>query len=193
MDEKDAPGHGSAPRFRRANGFDADAITAVVNDAHAGGAPSWTHEADLFAGDRIERAEILDLLASKEVAFLVADVAGNIGGCVYLRKAPERLAYIGLLAVHPGLQGAGLGKRLVAQAEAFARNEWLCVATTMTVITRHRPELAAFYVGLGYVRTGRFQALERKGAVERAKVPGLQLEWLEKALDPSDQERRDHA
>ena len=62
------------------------------------------------------------------------------------------------------------------------REEWDGLAIRMTVITQHRPELAAFYERRGYSRTGRFKSFDRLQAKTGMKVPGLTLEWMEKSL-----------
>ncbi|HET6793553.1 MAG TPA: GNAT family N-acetyltransferase, partial [Acidimicrobiales bacterium] len=61
--------------------------------------------------------------------------------------------HVGMVAVSPGLQGAGLGRALLAEAESRARRRWAPATLTMTVIAR-RQELIAWYRRLGYLPTG---------------------------------------
>lgn len=64
-----------------------------------------------------------------------------------------KAAYFGMFAVRPELQGAGLGKVIIAEAEHTAREEWGVGEMHMTVISvRH--ELIAWYERRGYRRTG---------------------------------------
>jgi GNAT superfamily N-acetyltransferase len=58
-----------------------------------------------------------------------------------------------MFAVRPTLQGDGLGKKVLAEAERFARDEWHAGEMHMTVISA-REELIAWYVRRGYARTG---------------------------------------
>jgi ribosomal protein S18 acetylase RimI-like enzyme len=58
-----------------------------------------------------------------------------------------------MFSVRPDLQGSGVGKRLLAEAERIARDEWRLPVMRMTVIDI-RDELIAFYERRGYRRTG---------------------------------------
>ncbi|MGJ5094352.1 GNAT family N-acetyltransferase [Bradyrhizobium oligotrophicum] len=59
-------------------------------------------------------------------ALLLAEHAGELAGCVFVRPKGEAL-YIGKLAVRPDLQGAGIGRQLVRAA----RDEALRLGLTM--------------------------------------------------------------
>jgi len=60
-----------------------------------------------------------------------------------------------MFSVSPQLQGGGVGKAVMAEAERIAR-EWGAEEIRMTVI-RQREDLIAFYERRGFVRTGRFE------------------------------------
>ena len=107
---------------------------------------------------------------------------GKILASVQLEKHSEG-AYLGMLAVNPVLQNQGIGKRLMAEAEAIAKRQWAAQKMLMTVINL-RYDVIAFYQRHGYARTGRtvpFPTSEKYGI---QKVPGLMLEYLEKRIDP---------
>ena len=107
---------------------------------------------------------------------------GKILASVHLEKHSEG-AYLGMLAVNPALQNQGIGKRLMAEAEAIAKRQWAAEKMLMTVINL-RYDVIAFYQRHGYARTGRttpFPTSEKYGI---QKVPGLMLEYLEKRLEP---------
>ena len=74
-------------------------------------------------------------------------------GCVQVTDKGEALAYLGMLSVDPDLQGAGLGRRLIASAESEARNRFGADRMEMTVIAQRR-ELIDWYVRCGYQLTG---------------------------------------
>jgi ribosomal protein S18 acetylase RimI-like enzyme len=61
-----------------------------------------------------------------------------------------------MFAVDPVAQGSGLGKRVLAEAERLAREEWGCRSMHMTVIVQ-RDELIGWYQRRGYRRTGQFK------------------------------------
>ena len=84
-------------------------------------------------------------------ALLLAERDGDLVGCVFCRPQGDAL-YIGKLAVRPGLQGAGIGRRLMRAAEAEARNRGLGYIELQT-----RIELTgnhATFARLGFVKTG---------------------------------------
>ena len=85
------------------------------------------------------------------VIFKYVDDDGVIGGCIYLQLQGDKL-YFGMLSVLPSLQGAGVGKKLMAAATDHAR-QYGCSAIRITVISvRH--ELIAWYERHGFRRTG---------------------------------------
>lgn len=130
-------------RLRLAIPGDAAAIAALVNVAY--------RVEDFFkVGDRTDVAEIEQLLATD--AFIVADMeAGGLGGTVYVRSTPPR-GYFGMLSVHPEIQGAGLGRKLIAAAEQYC-SERGCAEMDLSVVNL-RTELPAFYGHLGYSLSG---------------------------------------
>jgi len=72
--------------------------------------------------------------------------------CVVLTPKPDGL-YLGKLAVEPDLQGQGLGRQMVAFAEARARALGLPqveLETRVELTENHR-----FYLSLGYAEAGR--------------------------------------
>jgi GNAT superfamily N-acetyltransferase len=172
-----------APLFRWAVATDVPAIVAIVNAANSGdgGTAGWTNEAHLFHGNRTDEAEIAQLLAVPGAMFVLSLGVGQVIACAYL-KVTGRDAYLGLLSVHPRRQGRGLGSELIAECERIALEELGCERLRITVITSHRPEVAAFYERRGFVRTGEYKEFERKQALAGKKVDGLRLEWMEKML-----------
>lgn len=83
--------------------------------------------------------------------FLVAEEDGALAGCVYVELHSDH-SYLGLLSVEPALQKAGLGRRLTAAAEEFAR-EMGSHRMELTVV-HLRTELPPFYEKLGYAVVG---------------------------------------
>lgn len=170
--------------LRAAQVGEAPAIAAVVNAATANeGGGGWTHESALFEGARTDADEIRELFAVPGARFLVRTHGGTIVASAYLKPLPDAAAaYLGLLSVRPDMQGLGIASDLIGEGERIARDEWRRSLMLITVITTHRPELAAFYVRRGYRRTGRFKpSFDRKQVL---LVEGLRPEWMEKLLAP---------
>ncbi|MBV8114741.1 MAG: GNAT family N-acetyltransferase [Silvibacterium sp.] len=83
--------------------------------------------------------------------FLVLEEEGRLIACVYIERDGDR-AYLGLLSVDPSQQRRGLGRRLTAAAEEFAR-EMGSRFMDLTVVNL-RTELLPIYKKLGYRITG---------------------------------------
>lgn len=146
---------------------------AYRGDAARGG---WTHEADLLEGERTDRATLEAILAAPGERLLVAEAGGAMLGCVQITDKGDGTAYLGLLCVDPLRQAGGLGKRLMAEAEAQARALFGVARIEMTVIDS-RAELIAFYERRGYRVTGETRPFPV--AVE----PPLRFAVLVKPLD----------
>ena len=114
----------------------------------------------VVVGDE-RRATLRDVAAKRAIAtVLVAEVDGNVVGTVAIFKpgAPSSEAWIKgaadlrHLAVDPSMQGKGLARPLLEEAERIAREEWKAPAICLHV--RHGNEgVARLYMSRGYVRT----------------------------------------
>ncbi len=142
------------PPFRAATIDDVPALVALVTSAYRGEASrkGWTTEADFLDGERIDPDVLRADIERARSRVLLAEQDGRLLACVHI--ADEGGAgYLGMFSVLPERQGAGLGKRLMAEAERVVREEWRLPAMRMTVIDL-REELIAFYERRGYRRTG---------------------------------------
>jgi len=130
---------------RRAGVADAPALAQLVNQAYA-------VEAFFVDGDRTAAAELAQMLTTG--TFLVldrADASDGLAAAVYVTVTGEQ-GYFGMLAVGAGLQGQGIGKRMVRIAEALAEAAG-CTRMTMKIVNL-REELGRWYRSLGYRETG---------------------------------------
>lgn len=141
--------------FRLARPGDAAALQPLVHRAYRGDSArgGWTHEADLLDGQRIDAADLESLIADPTQVVVVAEASGAAVGCVQVSNRGEGLAYLGMLTVDPALQGAGLGRALIDQAERVAKDRFGAKRIEMTVIVQ-RTELIDWYVRRGYALTG---------------------------------------
>ncbi|MEG3180149.1 GNAT family N-acetyltransferase [Sphingomonas sp. LT1P40] len=140
--------------IRPATSVDLPVLHPVVERAYRGEAArgGWTHEADLITGERTDIETLASLLDGPS-RLLIALEDEAILGCVNVAHKGDGLAYLGLLCVDPQLQASGIGKRLIAAAEATARTDFAADRIEMTVIDR-RVELIAWYVRHGYQPSG---------------------------------------
>jgi GNAT superfamily N-acetyltransferase len=104
-------------------------------------------------GDRTDAAGVLERMRRPAAEFLVVDAGepGRLAAVVYLEQRGER-GYFGMLSVDPTVQRRGLGRRLVAAAEARCRERG-CVALDLDVVDL-RLELPAYYAALGFQPAG---------------------------------------
>ncbi|HTV21560.1 MAG TPA: GNAT family N-acetyltransferase [Polyangiaceae bacterium] len=140
--------------FGLARPADAGDVVALVESAYRG-EPSragWTTEADLLDGQRTDREEVDALILDPTVAIVLARRHGELVGSVAVRIDDERVAHIGMFAIRPTLQGAGIGRGLLGEAERVARERGAREAE-MTVIEQ-RIELLEWYARRGYLPTG---------------------------------------
>jgi ribosomal protein S18 acetylase RimI-like enzyme len=166
--------------FRRATVEDAQAITELVNSAYRGetSRQGWTTEADLLDGMRTTPQEIQQLITAHDSFLLLCHRDAVLAGSVLVEKQGKQ-AYIGMFVVRPDIQGEGIGKHLLKEAETLARKDWDVNSFIMIVITS-RHELIAFYERRGYRRTGEFSEFPVNPALWTPKVSGLKMERLEK-------------
>ena len=143
------------PQLRPATNADLDALHALVERAYRGDSArrGWSHEADLLGGQRTDRNSLADSLRDPRQLLLIMLEQGALIASVTLTDKGSGLAYLGMLAVDPTRQATGIGRTMLAEAEAIARDQMGIVTMEMTVIAG-RAELVAWYQRRGYVLTG---------------------------------------
>ena len=149
-----SPAHGRAlsPSVRRAQPADLAALRRLINAAYA-------VERFFVDGERIDGAE-LGALAERG-HFLVLDASTphllgapkDIAAAIHVRIDDDgRSGAISLLSVAPEWQGHGLGRRLVAVAEALC-TALGCVSVQLQIVNL-RQELGPWYRSQGYRDVG---------------------------------------
>ena len=142
--------------FGSAGPDDVEVVVELVQRAYRGDSSreGWTTEADLLEGQRVDRQMILDLLDDPEAVVLTARSGGRLVACCELRHLADHDAgYLGMFAVEPSIQGGGLGRRVLGEAERRAAQTWGVTTMRMTVLdVRH--ELLDWYERRGYRPTG---------------------------------------
>ncbi|MBT2456711.1 GNAT family N-acetyltransferase [Streptomyces sp. ISL-86] len=175
--------HPTALSFRNAVEADIPELVELVESAYRGDASrtGWTTEADYLEGQRTDADGVRQVISTPDSVLLVVERAGELIACCQLEHRGDH-AYFGMFAVRPGLQGGGLGKEILAEAERRARTTWDAKEMRMTVVNV-REELIAYYVRRGYRRTGELSPFPYGD--ERFGVPlrdDLAFELLVKSL-----------
>ncbi|SCB38715.1 Acetyltransferase (GNAT) family protein [Rhizobium hainanense] len=106
--------------------------------------------------------------ALNEIAYAALD-GEQLVGCIFCRPEAESL-YVGKLAVLPAAQGKGIGKRLLALAEATARDlglKDLRLETRIELIDNH-----ATFTAWGFRKTteNRHAGFDRTTSIEMRKA-----------------------
>lgn len=140
--------------FRPATPLDLADLATFVNRAYRGDSArqGWTHEADLLDGTRVDESLLAEQVETPGVTLMLALDNAKLVGCYHFEERSDGSAYVGMVTVDPGLQGAGLGKQLLADAEQRARAAG-AKELKLSVI-EDRQELIAYYERREFVVTG---------------------------------------
>lgn len=109
--------------------------------------------------------------ARAEVAFMVRH-GDELLGCLFCRPEPPASLYVGKLCVSPKAQGKGIGKLLLQQAEALARElvlPALRLETRIELLSNH-----AKFAAWGFVKTAEnaHAGYDRTTSIEMTKLLG---------------------
>ncbi|MDQ1012346.1 ribosomal protein S18 acetylase RimI-like enzyme [Streptomyces sp. V4I23] len=157
--------------YRDAVADDVPVLVPLIESAYRGESSrtGWTTEADLLHGQRTDPEGVLAVIRAPGSRLMVVERDGEPLACCQLEHRGDA-AYFGMFAVRPDLQGGGLGRRVIAEAERSARETWGVREMHMTVISL-REELIAWYERRGYRRTGQLSPFpygdERFGIPQR--------------------------
>lgn len=182
--------------LRQAEAKDIDALKRLLDRCYRQ-AEGWTNEADLVGGIRTTQAELASVVADpKHYIFIYPKTdtgnrdgaeTGELLGCIavdmHTNVPSSNNAYIGMFAVHPDLQGQGVGHVILQAVETFANRHLTSknqpYRLTMSILS-HRPELLAYYQRRGYQLTGVTMPFPEDGNNGQPKRKDLQLLELEK-------------
>ncbi|PVX31072.1 GNAT family N-acetyltransferase [Sphingomonas pokkalii] len=141
--------------IRPATLADLPGLHAVIERAYRGETArrGWTHEADLIETPRTNLQTLSAIVEDSAQVLLSAWDGSTAIGCVNVANLGGGTAYLGLLCIDPLRQARGLGRQLIAAAEAHAGNVFGCTHIEMKVIEERR-RLIDYYVRRGYAETG---------------------------------------
>ena len=195
--------------LRQAEASDIDALEQLLNRCYRQ-TEGCTNEADLIGGIRITQDELASTIANPKHYFFVypktitgerdGEETGELLGCIgvdmQVNAAGDKKAYIGMFAVHPELQGQGVGNVILQAAETFAgrhlqpdeqatdsqATDKKPARLTMSILS-HRPELLSYYQRRGYQLNGNKMPFPNDGNNGEPKRQDLELLELEKMVN----------
>ncbi|HET8938049.1 MAG TPA: GNAT family N-acetyltransferase [Polyangiales bacterium] len=141
--------------FRRATLADVERLLTYVHSAYRGevSRKGWTTEADLLDGQRTDVRELKELVSGDGAQMWLLERGPELLGTIVLKREPEGVVHLGMIAVAPEQQGKGAGRVLLEQAEQVVREQAWGTRLEMTVIGQ-RAELIAWYERRGFRVTG---------------------------------------
>lgn len=199
--------------LRQADIEDIDALEQLLNRCYRQ-TEGWTNEADLVGGIRITQDELASTIANPKHYLFVypktitgerdGEETGELLGCIGVdmkinagsnQSSYNKSAYIGMFAVHPELQGQGVGNIILQAAETFAgrhlqpdeqatdsqATDKKPARLTMSILS-HRPELLSYYQRRGYQLNGNKMPFPNDGNNGEPKRQDLELLELEKPV-----------
>ena len=200
--------------LRQADIEDIDALEQLLNRCYRQ-TEGWTNEADLVGGIRITQDELASTIANPKHYLFVypktitgerdGEETGELLGCIGVdmkinagsnQSSYNKSAYIGMFAVHPELQGQGVGNVILQAAETFAARHLQSdkqatdsqatdkkpARLTMSILS-HRPELLSYYQRRGYQLNGNKMPFPDDGNNGEPKRQDLELLELEKIIN----------
>lgn len=189
--------------LRQAEADDIGALEQLLNRCYRQ-TEGWTNEADLIGGIRITKDELARTIANPTHYLFVypktstgerdGEETGELLGCIGVDvqvNAAAKKAYIGMFAVHPELQGRGVGHQILQAAETFAQRHLQSdgqatdknpARLTMSILS-HRPELLSYYQRRGYQLNGNKMPFPNDGNNGEPKRQDLELLELEKIVN----------
>jgi ribosomal protein S18 acetylase RimI-like enzyme len=145
--------------IRKATESDIPALVELANQAYA--------VENFLEGTRTDESRMRAELNKGRILVAEEQVSGKIAACVYVEVRGAGAGYLGLLAVSPRLQGTGLARRMMVEAEEFLRLHD-CTRVEISVLSL-RPELLPLYKHFGFVETG-----SEPFGFHRALKPGVE-------------------
>lgn len=155
--------------LRAATPDDVAILIPLVNDAYR------KSEGHVFPeSTRIERGDLLARVDS----VVVAEIDGRVAGCMQF-ELHDDYAHFGLLSVHVGLQGTGVGSRLIEHAELVARAAGCSVMRIEVVKEGGR---VPYYERRGYRVTAETPGQQWNGGADWGAAIDWHMVDMEKAL-----------
>jgi len=142
--------------IRRSSSRDVEGIASLykaVGDAGGGLARASDEVTEKYVSDFLTAA------IAEGIALVATDTAGNVIGEIHARPhGPRTFAHVLgdlTIAVHPSLQGRGVGRRIFSELLAIVTSEMPHILRVELVSRETNARAIAMYESLGFQREGR--------------------------------------
>ena len=161
---------------------DLNEVVELINKAYRGKIQgnSWTGEAHLLSGIRINLEMLKEYLQEKNTITYIAKINNKVVGTIQTKLENEDI-HIGLFAVSPNIQASGVGKQLLEFAENSSKKLWNKNSFIIEVISL-RVELIEYYIRRGYKNTNTYMKFPKSQHWSQNIDEELKLLVLRKAL-----------
>lgn len=153
--------------FRQAEEKDIPDLAVLINRAYREDhKKSWSNESRFVAGDRINQAQLKDLIFPETVQrnnsrLMVAefntDDHTEIFGCILI-EFNQNIAEIGTFCIAPMWQNLNYGHQLLSKAEMYALKINPDLYSYEMWVLNLRDELIDFYLRRAYIKTGKISS-----------------------------------
>ncbi|KAL7930683.1 acyl-CoA N-acyltransferase [Trichoderma chlorosporum] len=143
-------------QFRPATAEDAGQIQQLLESAFRAvdSRPDWTGIAELASNFRINVEEVMVRIVNPDNAVLMAlDDANTLVASIEVAKRGINCGRLSMIAVNERYQQNGVGRSVLAYAEAYCRKTWNVEEFSLNALST-RKALIAWYIRQGYEKTG---------------------------------------
>ncbi|KAL7952130.1 acyl-CoA N-acyltransferase [Trichoderma barbatum] len=151
-------------QFRSATPEDAGQIQQLVESAFCAedSRPDWTGNAELASSFRIGVEEVMARIVSPDNAVLMAlDDTNTLIASIEVAKRGINCGRISMIAVNKHYQQGGVGRLVLAYAEAYCQRTWNAEKFSLNALST-RKALIEWYIRRGYQKTGETSAFPRE-------------------------------
>ncbi|PNP51021.1 hypothetical protein THARTR1_08249 [Trichoderma harzianum] len=171
-------------RFRPATAEDAGQIQQLVESAFRAvdSRPDWTGNAELASTFRISVEEVMPRIVKPENAVLMAlDDTDTLVASIEVAKRGTDCGRLSMIAVNERYQQGGVGRLVLAYAEAYCRQTWNVEKFSLNALST-RKTLIEWYMRQGYQKTGETTPFPRERFTSVALPDDICFIEMEKEL-----------
>ncbi|KAM0449465.1 hypothetical protein ACHAO4_007483 [Trichoderma viride] len=151
-------------QFRTATAEDANQVQELVQAAFRteDSRPDWTGNTELASTFRIDVEEVASKIANPENTILMAlDNDNNLVASIEVAKRAGNCGRLSMVAVSDSYQRSGVGRLVLAYAEAYCRRVWGAEKFSLNALSI-RKTLIEWYMRQGYQKTGETSPFPRE-------------------------------